>query len=175
MGIGGGNPFRTAQPTVGRFCALVTVTLAATLSGAAQHPATKPDAPVSSGLDDNGLNPYSKLTNEQLGTLAGTFEDLDRDERRWFLTEVRKRMSAKGNRPKIEVDKDDRFGRAGHKVGRTRQESGDASSTVGALSPPEENVEATKVYGTGVRSQREETADGSTSTLRSEGASKPNG
>ena len=174
MAIGGSNPSRAAQPTASGVCALVVVLLAATLSWA-DEPSAKPDPRVGIGLDNDGVNPYSKLSNEQLGTLAGTFEELDRDQRRWFLTEVRKRMSAKGDRPQIQVDKDDRFGRVVRKVGRANQVSRDTRSRVGSLPSREENAEATKVYGTGVRPQREETPDDSTSTLQSKDPYKPNG
>ena len=175
MAIGGSNPSRAAQPTASGVCALVTVLLAATLSWADEPSGTKPDPRVGSGLDNDGVNPYSKLSNERLGTLAGRFEDLDRDQRRWFLTEVRKRMSAKGDRPQIQVDKDDRFGRVVRKVGHANQGSRDTRGPVDSSPSPKENVEATKVYGTGIRSQGEETRDGPTSTLQSEDPSKPNG
>lgn len=169
MAIGGSNRSRAAQPTAHRTCAVAIAALAAMLSWANEPPATKPDPRVG-GLD-NGVNPYSKLSNEQLGTLAGTFDDLDRDQRRWFLTEVRKRMSAKGEGPRIEVDQDDRFGRVVSKVGRADREPPEAE--VGALPANEESADATKVYGTGVQSQAEETADVATSTLQSEDPPKP--
>lgn len=66
-------------------------------------PAEERDAPAS--------NPYVGLTDEELGALAASFEDLDQDERRWFLTEVRKRMSSRGERPRIPVTDRGRFGR----------------------------------------------------------------
>lgn len=171
MAIGGNNPSRAAQPTAHRFCAVATAVLAAVLSWAAEPPATKPDPRVGSGLDD-GVNPYSKLSNEQLGTLAGTFDDLDRDQRRWFLTEVRKRMSAKGEGPRIQVDRDDRFGRVVNKVGHADQEPSKTRNPAGALPSDEESADA-KVYGTGLQSQGEETADVSTPTLQSEDPPKP--
>ena len=122
---------------------------------------------------DAGVNPYSTLSNEQLGTLAGTFEDLDRDQRRWFLTEVRKRMSAKGEGPRIEVDQGDRFGRVVNQVGGADQKPRETRIPVRTSPPDEERADATKVYGTGVRPQAEETADVSTPTLRSEDSAKP--
>ena len=162
MAIGGSNPSGAAQPTALRTCAVATIMLAAMSSWAAEPPATKSDPRVGSGLDD-GVNPYSKLSNEQLGTLAGTFEDLDRDQRRWFLTEVRKRMSAKDEGARIRVDRDDRFGRVVSKVGRANREPSQTRNPT-----DEESADATKVYGTGLRSRGEETADVPTPTRQSE-------
>lgn len=171
MAIGGSNLSRVAHPTAHHTCAAAIVVLATLLSWANEPPATKSDPRVGIGLDTG--NPYSKLSNEQLGTLAGTFEDLDRDQRRWFLTEVRKRMSAKGEGPRIPVDKDDRFGRVVSKVGDPDQEPPRARNPGGASPADEEGADATKGYGTGVPSQAEETEDVSTPKLRSEDPSKP--
>lgn len=166
MAIGGSNLYRAAQATAHRTCGVAVFVLAAVLAWG-EPPATKPDSPVDGG-PDAGVNPYSKLSNEQLGTLAGTFEDLDRDQRRWFLTEVRKRMSAKGEGPRIQVDQDDRFGRVG-----TNDKVRETPNRVGRLPANEESANATKVYGTGVQSQAEETADVSTPALKSEDPAKP--
>ncbi|MDE0037874.1 MAG: hypothetical protein OXU77_09995 [Gammaproteobacteria bacterium] len=171
MAIDGSNPTGAVQSTARRTCAVAGVVLAAILSWAAEPPAAKSDPRSGSGLD-GGVNPYSKLSNEQLGTLAGTFENLDRDQRRWFLTEVRKRMSAKGERPRIQVDQDDRFGRVDSQVGDTDQKAPPTHEAVGALAD-EESADAPKVYGTGVQSQAEETADVSTPALKSEDPAKP--
>lgn len=173
MAIGGSNPSRAAQPTVGIVCALVTVMFAASVSWADEPSPTKPDSRVGSGLDNVGVNPYAKLSNEQLVTRVGTYGDLDHDQRRWFLTELRKRMSAKGDPPQIRVDKDDRFGRVVRKVGDSDQGSGE--TVVGTSVAGEESAEATKVYGTGLPSQGEETADVSTPTRQSEDPSEPSG
>ena len=172
MAIGGSNTSRAVHSAARRICATATVALGATLSSANEPPATKPDPRASGGLDA-GVNPYSTLSNEQLGTLAGTFEDLDRDQRRWFLTEVRKRMSAKGEGPRIEVDQGDRFGRVVNQVGGADQKPRETRNPVRTSPPDEERADATKVYGTGVRPQAEETADVSTPTLRSEDSAKP--
>ena len=173
MAIDGSNPTGAAQPTAQRTCAFAGVVLAVVLSWAAEPPTAKPDSRVGSGLDD-GVNPYSKLSNEQLGTLAGTFEDLDRDQRRWFLTEVRKRMSAKGERPRIQVDQDDRFGRVDSQVGDTDQKAPPQThNAVGALAADEAGADAPTVYGTGVVSQGEETADVSAPAPKSEDPANP--
>ena len=173
MAIDGSNPSGAVQSTAHRICAVASVVLAAMLSWAAEPPAAKSDPRVRSGLD-GGVNPYSKLSNEQLGTLAGTFENLDRDQRRWFLTEVRKRMSAKGERPRIQVDQDDRFGRVDSKVDDTDQEAPQqAHNAVGALPADEEGTDDPKVYGTGVQSQGGETADVPTPAQQSEDPAKP--
>ena len=172
MAIGGSNLHRTAQATAHRTCGVAILVLAAMLAWG-EPPATKPDSRVGGG-PAAGVNPYSKLSNEQLGTLAGTFEDLDRDQRRWFLTEVRKRMSAKGKGPRIRVDRDDRFGRVVSEVGGTSEGPPAQARNPAAGSPPsEENAAATKVYGTGVQSPGEESADEPTPALQSEDPSKP--
>ena len=171
MAIDGSNPSAVAHPAVRSTCAAASVVFAAMLSWATEPPTSKPDARVGSALD-KGVNPYSKLSNEQLGTLAATFEDLDRDQRRWFLTEVRKRMSAKGEGPRIQVDREDRFGRVDSKVGGTDQHAPlRPHNPVGPAD--EESTDATKVYGTGVQSQAEEPADASTPGLQTEDPSKP--
>ena len=168
MAIDSGNLSKAVRATAHRSCAVATIVLAAMWSWADKPPATKPDPGV-----DNGANPYSKLSNEQLGTLAGTFDDLDRDQRRWFLTEVRKRMSAKGDSPRIQVDQDDRFGRVVSKVAHADQGSPEPLNPVGALPVDEQSTDATKVYGTGLQSQGEEAADVSTPTQKSEDPAKP--
>ena len=164
MAIGGSNSSRAGQATVHGVCGLMIVTLWAVSSWGAETSSTKPETRVRSDLQNGGVNPYSKLSNEQLGTLAGTFEELDRDQRRWFLTEVRKRMSIKGDRPRIEVDKDDRFGRD---AGRANKASGDLHTPAGRVPVREGKVEETKVYGTGPPTGPGETADGSTPALQS--------
>lgn len=172
MAIGGSNLSKAARTIAHRSCAVAIVMLAATWLCADEQPATKPGPSADRGVDD-GVNPYSTLSNEQLGTLAGTFDDLDRDQRRWFLTEVRKRMSAKGERPRIQVDQDDRFGRVVSKVGHAEKGPRETRNPVAAWPADDERADATKVYGTGVQSQGEETADVSTPTTKSEDPSKP--
>lgn len=165
MAIGSSNPSSAAQPVV--WASVLAVLAAATALLWADEPSSLKGDPVVTAVPKGGVNPYSKLSNEQLGALTRTFEDLDRDQRRWFLTEVRKRMSAKGTRPQIEVGKDDRFGHAGRnaKVPRGLHDPG--------ASPTGDNNDAPKVYGTGLPSRPKETADGSLPDLRSEDPSKP--
>ena len=176
------NPPRAAQSTVGVVFVIVIATLATPSSWTAETLATETGSRIGDGPDTNGVNPYSKLSSQQLGSLADTFEELDRDQRRWFLTEVRKRMSAKGDAPKIQVDKHDSFGRVVRRVGRA---SRDTPSQIGSTPPRDSRAEPEKVYGTGVRSRHESSPHeappheapphGSTSTRRSEKPSKPNG
>ena len=184
MTIGGRYPSRTARPTVGGcVCAFMAMTLVVALSAADEPSSSTPRPGGGSSSDNRGVNPYSKLSNKQLGALAGTFDDLDRDERRWFLTEVRKRMSGKGEGPQIDVRGDDRFGQVAREVDRSEQRSGvthnpietppavdkRAEATEGtAATEATEATEATKVYGTGPQIRPPETADGSTPTLQSE-------
>ena len=169
MAIGGSNLSMAARTTVHRACA-VAIVLAAMWSWADKPPATKSDPGIGRGVDD-GSNPYSKLSNEQLGTLAGTFDDLDRDQRRWFLTEVRKRMSGKGKSPRIQVDQDDRFGRVVSKVSHAHQGPRGTVNAIEASPAGEGSADPAKVYGTGLQSQGEEAAD--VSTLKTEAPSKP--
>lgn len=105
-----------------------------------------PSDPVQTPAEDSGetgSNPYADLSDEAFGDVAASFEDLDQDERRWFLTEVRKRMSAKGERARIPVDDRDRFGRvreASTLVREVRMEEGD----------PVTSSSETERYGTGL-------------------------
>lgn len=90
------------------------------------HP--EPASDSTQQRDAAASNPYAGLTDEELGALAASFEHLDQDERRWFLTEVRKRMSTRGERPRIPVTDRGRFGRvreAGAMVREVRMEDAD--------------------------------------------------
>ena len=169
MSIDGSNRPRAARRT----SVVASIVLAAMSSWADERPTTNPDPRVGGGLDD-AVNPYSKLSDEQLDSLGKTFEDLDRDQRRWFLTEVRKRKSAKGEGPQIQVDRDEGFGRVVSKVAGTDQgPPPQSASPVGASPADEESAAATKVYGTGVQSQGEESKDVSTPALESEDPPEP--
>lgn len=55
-------------------------------------------------------NPYEAYTDAQLAELAQSWADLDADERRNYLIEIRRRMADSGKR-KVPVDADARFGR----------------------------------------------------------------
>ncbi len=173
MAICGSNLFGAAQTTASRSCAVAIVVCGAVFSWADKPPAAQPGGPGVVGDPDDRVNPYSKLSNEQLGTLAGTFEDLDRDQRRWFLTEVRKRMSRKGEGPQIEADRNERFGRVVSEVGDADPSPGETRKPGGAAPPGDERADTTKVYGTGLKPEAEETADVSTPALKSEDPAKP--
>ena len=56
------------------------------------------------------VNPYTSFSNEQLAGLADAWVELDRDERRWFFVEVRKRLTANGSAPEIPIRSSARFG-----------------------------------------------------------------
>lgn len=159
---------RVRYPVVACRRALVVVAWAMSSAWAAEPPAGNEP-----GVADKVkvvVNPYSQLSNEQLGTLAGTFEELDRDQRRWFLTEIRKRMSGKGKAPEIQVGKDDRFGRVVPDAGAADNAPSDVRKP-GAL-PSAESVEDPKVYGSGSRSEAERPADGTAPALRPEEPSR---
>ena len=160
---------RVRHRTIARLCALGVLAWAIPAAGAAEERGER-----RVGNEDKVVaNPYSQLSNEQLGTLAGTFEELDRDQRRWFLTEVRKRMSGKGEGPEIQVGKDDRFGRVVPSVNTADGARRNAHKPGGTSPSNTEAVEGPKVYGTGVRSAREKTPDGSVPALQSEDPSNP--
>ena len=56
------------------------------------------------------VNPYTAFSNEQLAGLADAWVELDRDERRWFFVEVRRRLTADGSAPEIPIRSSVRFG-----------------------------------------------------------------
>ena len=119
----------------------------------ASEPADERDVPAS--------NPYSGLTDEELGALAASFEDLDQDERRWFLTEVRKRMSTRGERPRIPVTDRGRFGRvreAGAMVREVRMEEADPVAVISVESD---------VYGSGLERPSRNDPESVTATSQS--------
>ncbi len=58
-------------------------------------------------------NPYAGYTDAQLAELAQTWADLDADQRRNYLVEMRRRMADSGKR-KVPVDAEARFGRVGN-------------------------------------------------------------
>ncbi|MDE0421418.1 MAG: hypothetical protein OXK76_11120 [Gammaproteobacteria bacterium] len=159
---------KVRPPTIVRLCALGILAWA-TSAAAAEQPAKRGVG----NADKVVVNPYSQLSNEQLGTLAGTFEELDRDQRRWFLTEVRKRMSAKGDAPEIQVGRDDRFGRVVPSVDPADEASPQARKPLGASSSDIDAVERPKVYGTGARPPGEKAPDGSMPVVKSEDPSNP--
>ena len=81
------------------------------LASAAEEAHPEPAPVPAEEREASASNPYADLSDEELGGVAASFEDLDQDERRWFLTEVRKRMSTRGERPRIPVTDRGRFGR----------------------------------------------------------------
>ena len=60
-------------------------------------------------------NPYSGYTDAQLAELAQTWADLDADQRRNYLVEMRRRMADSGKR-QVPVDAEARFGRVSNGV-----------------------------------------------------------
>jgi len=91
-----------------------------------------------------GRNPYSKMSDEELGSVAATYEDLDRDERRWFLIEISKRMPTRGERPKIPIQEVGRFGRV------IQEASGPAREVGGLDNRRPESPGDDSVYGQGL-------------------------
>ena len=93
--------------------------------------------------DEAASSPYSDVSDEALGVLAASYHELEEDERRWFLTEVRKRMSARGERPRIPVRDRGRFGDV-RKTGALVREVGleEGHSAPATSTEPD-------VYGTG--------------------------
>lgn len=74
--------------------------------------ASEPDPPTATP----GVNPYSELTDQQWTEVVARWERLDGADRRWFLTEVRKRKAhvdghrADKRQPFIEYRRRARFG-----------------------------------------------------------------
>ncbi len=100
---GASLPLAFAEPAVGRS----EPPLAESEPDLAQ-PEPVPD--LATQADEAVSNPYSDISDEELGALAASFHDLEEHERGWFLTEVRRRMSARGERPRIPVRDRGRFG-----------------------------------------------------------------
>ena len=142
---------------------------------AAEHPAPGEgvDQGVHKELANETRNPYSDLSDEKLGALAGRFEELDLDQRRSFLTEVRKRMTARGERPRIPVGENDRFGRVSRKVeypARTIRR--DVIDTVAPAPHRPVNDDAAKVFGTGFELRRQRDAEAATPAPKSKDPSR---
>lgn len=148
--------------------AIATMACSAIALGAA--PATeKPVAKTPKPTTAKVGNPYTAMSDEQMSVLAGTFEDLDHDERRWFLTEVRKRMAAKGERPRIPVAERGRFGRVVRNVGNADANGNSEETSNTAADPADETDPGTKVYGTGYERSVEPERDATTGqSLRAE-------
>lgn len=61
-------------------------------------------APAAAGnAADMGDNPFAELTDAQWAAVADAWEDLSGAERRWFLTESRKRNAARRPETRLEV------------------------------------------------------------------------
>ena len=65
---------------------------------------------VATDASGSTVNPYTAFSNEQLAGLADAWVELDRDERRWFFVEVRKRLTANDSAPEIPIRSSARFG-----------------------------------------------------------------
>ena len=133
---GASLPLAFAEPAVGRS----EPPLAEPEPQLAQ-PEPAPD--LAAETDAAASNPYSDVSDEELGALAASFHDLEEHERGWFLTEVRKRMSARGERPRIPVRDRGRFG-DGRKAGVLVREVGLEEGNSAPATSDEPGV-----YGTG--------------------------
>lgn len=105
------RPF--ARRVVAATLAAVLVCLSTVATQAAQGDSTKAVEAGSkrTALSETGTaNPYADFNNEQLAGLADVWQELDRDQRRWFFVEVRKRLVAKGGPPRIPIRSSARFG-----------------------------------------------------------------
>lgn len=85
-------------------CLLRTLPLVAALLVAAQV-----------GGDEE--NPYTGFSDKALSELAGDWQSLDQDKRRWLFIEVRKRMATGESHIEIPVSQQSRFGRAAEEAG----------------------------------------------------------
>ena len=121
-------------------------------SGEDENAATEASAGPAARPVGDSSNPYSGLDDQQLEALAGTFQDLDLDQRRWFLTEVRKRMNSKGERPRIPVSDRARFGRVIRNAATTAAETGrlEQENKLRVLPVSQVQQVQVEVFGTGL-------------------------
>ena len=68
-----------------------------------------PSVPVATS-NDLSTNPYAGISNEELADVADRWDDLNRDERRWFFVEVRKRLIAGDGARTLPIGASARFG-----------------------------------------------------------------
>lgn len=101
---------------------------------------------ASSAESPASSNPYVSLTNEQLAGVADRWDALNRDERRWFFAEVRRRLVADGDRKGIPIRSDARFGQ----VVRTRVVGARSETVVRAA----ETRQDARAYGFGFERRR---------------------
>ena len=116
MAVGSPLAVLGAEPAVlGAEPAVLGAETAARESGAettvsARQPVTPNTRVVATEPSGSMVNPYTGFSNEQLAGLADAWVELDRDERRWFFVEVRKRLTANGSAPEIPIRSSARFG-----------------------------------------------------------------
>lgn len=101
---------------------------------------------ASSAESPASSNPYASLTNEQLADVADRWDALNRDERRWFFAEVRRRLVADDGPKGIPIRSDVRFGQ----VVRTRVVGARSETVVRAA----ETRQGTRAYGFGFERRR---------------------
>lgn len=117
--------------------------------------AAEPDPPTATP----GVNPYSELTDQQWTEVVARWERLDGADRRWFLTEVRKRKAhvdghrADQRQPFIEYRRRARFGHPARPL--------EAELRHAHRSPKKPSADDANRYGLGFEQRhRERLADG---------------
>ena len=143
-------------------------------------------APEAAGnAADLGDNPFAELTDAQLAVVAGAWEDLSGAERRWFLTESRKRNTTPHSGTRLEVRiayrERARFGRiapAGAPIESTAHGQGELRGHREPRGRGErEALRADRRYGLGFEERRRDasglSAPGQTSRTSASAAEEP--
>ena len=99
-----------APRSLGRQIAVATLAAVSLCLSSVASQAAQPNSAEAAVSEAGTANPYAELDNEQLAGLADIWQELDRDQRRWFFVEVRNRLVAKGGPPRIPIRSSARFG-----------------------------------------------------------------
>ena len=91
-------------------------------------------------------NPYAGITNEQLADVADRWPTLNRDERRWFFVEVRRRLIAGDGARTLPMGASARFGQVARGRDTTLVVDGE---TMGATERTADAGEDPRAYGLG--------------------------
>ncbi len=96
------------------------------------------------GAEAPAANPYAKLSNEELAGVADEWEGLDQNQRRWFFSEVRKRLVAK---ERVPIRSRGRFGQVMRRP--------DAAAVRRQPEPADARGQDPNAYGLGFERRRE--------------------
>ena len=116
-----------------------------TATESARRTAPPPRVAVAAS-DGVQANPYAGITNEQLADVADRWPTLNRDERRWFFVEVRRRLIAGDGARTLPIGASARFGQVVRGRDGTRVVDGE---TMGATERTADVGEDPRAYGLG--------------------------